>query len=252
MELSRSGFTVDSDGTRIVGELLEAPGARALVVLVHGIPLHAPDPSDGGYPLLAARVAERGYGVLHFNMRGTGQSGGDFHIAGWYRDIESVMEFVRTGLIVGFDTMYMAGFSAGAALSIRYAAEHGGVDGLACFAAPASFTTLFPEDNLFTLIELAREIGIIRHFDFPPSPADFYNEFRSNSAIDFIERVSPIPLLLVHGGDDRMVPGKDAHDLYDAAGEPKELAILPAGAHQLRHDERALQALFGWLVRLGA
>jgi len=246
---SRDAFTVDSDGLTIPGELIDTPGAGSLVVLVHGIPLSPPNPSDGGYPLLASKIAEHGRAALTFNMRGTGASEGDFHIAGWYRDIENVMDFIGTRLGEKYEKTFMVGFSAGGALSIEYVAEHCGVDGLATFAAPARFTTLFPREDLFVFLEVAKEVGIIRRFDFPPSPDEFYRELEENAAIDYVSRVSPVPLLLVHGDADKMVPIADVHQLDEKAGDPKELVVLPAGEHQLRHDERTLETLFGWLAR---
>jgi alpha-beta hydrolase superfamily lysophospholipase len=251
-EPPRSSFTVESDGLAIAGEVTETPCARSLVVLVHGIPLSVPNPSDGGYPLLASKIAERGHATLTFNMRGTGASEGDFHIGGWYRDIETVMDFVGTSLRDRFEKVFMVGFSAGGALSIEFVARHGGVDGLAACAAPARFTTLFPREELFVFLEVAKEVGIIRRFDFPPSPDGFYKELEDNAAIDYVGRVNPVPLLLIHGDADTMVPVSDAHQLAEAAGEPKELVVLPAGEHQLRHDERTLDTIFGWLVSLRA
>ncbi len=250
--MEETDVLLDSGGVKITGRLTVPDGASSLVVLVHGIPLSAPDPSDAGYALLAEKIAERGYASLVFNMRGTGDSGGDFHIAGWYEDIETVMSYVYAELYGRFDKVFMAGFSAGAALSIRYVAEHHGIDGLAAFAAVADFTALFPREDIFVFIEVAKDVGIIRHFDFPPSPDDFYRELEQNAAIDYVSRVSPVPLLLVHGEKDEMVPVEDAIELFEKAREPKELVLLTGGEHRLRHDERTLETLFDWLKGLGA
>lgn len=225
---------------------LTSPGEEApLVVLCHGIPLAKPEPSDPGYTMLCDRLAESGYAALFVNFRGCGESTGDFHLGGWYRDLCSVMAFAREQL--SFPAVYLAGFSAGGALAIRYASEHGDVDGVAAFATPARLTSVFPRENLLMLIEGARDIGIIKDTFFPPTPDWFYQDISSNEAIDYVDGVSPVPLLLVHGEADELVPKAQARELFETAGDPKELVMLPGGEHRLRRDPRAMETLLGWL-----
>jgi uncharacterized protein len=225
---------------------LTSPGEEApLVVLCHGIPLAKPEPSDPGYTMLCDRLAESGYAALFVNFRGCGESTGDFHLGGWYRDLCSVMAFAREQL--SFPAVYLAGFSAGGALAIRYASEHGDVDGVAAFATPARLTSVFPRENLLMLIEAARDIGIIKDTFFPPTPDWFYHDISENEAIDYVRGVSPVPLLLVHGEADELVPKAQARELFETAGDPKELVMLPGGEHRLRRDPRAMETLLGWL-----
>lgn len=245
--MRKSPVELVSDEIVLRGTLVEPPGeGAALVVLVHGIPLSAPDPSDPGYTALAGRICEGGYACLFVNMRGTGDSGGNFHLGGWYRDLEEVM-----GYCSRFERRVLAGFSAGGALSIKYAAQHGGVSGVASFAAPASLSEVFPREGLMAFIEVAREVGIIRDTRFPPTPDWFYDELADMRAIDYVAGVSPSPLLLVHGGEDDMAPVEQARRLFEAANEPRELLLLPGGGHKLRHDGRVLPVLLEWLGGLG-
>ncbi|MFH1149096.1 MAG: alpha/beta fold hydrolase [Actinomycetota bacterium] len=235
-----------SAGTELVGQLLVAGAGVPLVVLCHGIPLSVPDPEDPGYAGMARSLAEAGYSVLFVNFRGTGDSGGNFHLGGWYEDLESVMEYA---LSLHAPAVFMAGFSAGGALSIEYAARHGGVDGVVAFAAPARLTEVFPRQNVLSFIEVAREVGIIRELHFPPTPDWLYDDLLAHNAIDHVSGVSPIPLLLVHGSEDELVPAAQARQLFDAAGEPKELVMLSCGEHRLRRDPRSVEVLVEWLGR---
>lgn len=229
------------------GELNIPTDGLPLVVLCHGIPLSRPDGSDPGYPALARDLAERGYATLFVNFRGTGESSGNFCMGGWYEDLVSVMEYARSNPGGRYEGLFMAGFSAGGALAIRYAAEHGGVDGVAAFAAPAKLTEVFPRSYCLSFLEVAREIGIIKDLEFPPNPDWFYDDLEEHDAIDFVPRVSPVPLLLVHGDEDETVPVEQGRMLFEAAGEPKQLVILPGGLHRLRRDPRSLEALLDWL-----
>ena len=242
---------LESGSLTLTGELAVPDGPTpVLVVLCHGIPLSLPDPADGGYLELTRRICEKGNAVLFVNFRGTGDSGGNFHLGGWRSDLEAVMRFVASELGERFPLVSLAGFSAGGALAIRYAAEHGGVRGVATFAAPADLSKIFPEEHLFTFLELARDVGIIKDTGFPPTPDWFYREIEELRPVEYVSRVSPIPLLLVHGEEDELVPVADAGRLFEAAGEPKELLLLPGGMHRLRQDPRSLECLLGWLAGL--
>jgi len=246
-EVEYADITIESGGETLRGDLIGPAVGAPLVVLCHGIPLSRPDPSDPGYALLGRQLAEHGFAALFVNFRGCGTSTGNFYLGGWYKDLCSVMEFARGQLAP--KGLYMAGFSAGGALAIKYAAEHKGVDAVAAFAAPARLSRVFAQDQVMQLIEAARDIGIIRDADFPPSPAWFYKDAEANEALDYVRRVSPIPLLIVHGEGDELVPLSQGKELYETAREPKEFVSLPGGEHRLRHDPRAMETLLAWLQK---
>ena len=57
-----------------------------------------------------------------------------------------------------------------------------------------------------------------------------------------------VPLLLMHGDEDELVPESDSRSIAEAHGSA-ELHIIPGGGHRLRHDPRAIAMLIGWLDR---
>jgi uncharacterized protein len=237
--------TVTSGGLTLRG-VLASPGPGApLVVLCHGIPLSRPDPSDPGYIGLATAISEKGYAALFVNFRGCGTSEGNFSLGGWHEDLAEVMRFARETLDP--PKTFMAGFSAGGAQSIRYAAENHGVDGVATFAAPARLTTVFAREHLLQFIEATRDIGIIKDPDFPPSPEWFFEDMQACDAFGFVEKVSPVPLLIVHGEKDELIPLSQGRELFEAAGDPRELVVLAEGEHRLRHDPRSIDVLLDWI-----
>jgi uncharacterized protein len=240
--------TIQSGNETLRGDMLSGGPGLPMVVLCHGIPLSRPDPSDPGYALLARALAEAGFAALFVNFRGCGTSSGDFYLGGWYKDLCSIMDFARGE--VSPRKLFIAGFSAGGALGIKYVAEHGGVDGLAAFAAPARLSGIFGRDQLMQLLEAARDIRIIKDRDFPPTPDWFYRDLQENEAVDYVSRVSPVPLLIVHGDGDELVPVAQAKELFAAAHDPKELVMLPGGEHRLRHDPRSMELLLDWLRQL--
>ncbi|MOA47555.1 Alpha/beta hydrolase family protein [compost metagenome] len=49
-------------------------------------------------------------------------------------------------------------------------------------------------------------------------------------SIDKIDQVG-MPVLLVHGQDDRYVPPRFSQQLYEAAQQPKTLLLVPGASH---------------------
>ena len=49
--------------------------------------------------------------------------------------------------------------------------------------------------------------------------------------VDYIARLAPIPLMLLHGTADPVIPIAHSRLLYARAGSPKELVVLEGGGH---------------------
>jgi pimeloyl-ACP methyl ester carboxylesterase len=90
----------------------------------------------------------------------------------------------------------------------------------------------------FDVLPLDRVTGEYAH-DELERYAGFGSEVTLESAaalIDFrperlVSRISPRPLLLVHGSDNRLNPPDESVELHRLAGEPKELVLLPGAGH---------------------
>jgi pimeloyl-ACP methyl ester carboxylesterase len=63
-------------------------------------------------------------------------------------------------------------------------------------------------------------------------------------------RISPTPLLVVHGDQDRFFPVSHAHMIYDAAAEPKELWIETGYGHaESAASPELITRIAGWIRR---
>ena len=61
-------------------------------------------------------------------------------------------------------------------------------------------------------------------------------------------RVSPRPLLLVHGGDDSRLGAQCSEQIFEWAKEPKEIVIYPGAGHGLNECKDELHDLLGkWI-----
>lgn len=242
-------FTLEVDGLKISARLYLPAGKPPYptVCICHGIPSGIPAPADGGYPLLAEQICRHGFGVLIFNFRGTGASGGNLDILGWTRDMKAVVDYIWALPEVDKSRLSLLGFSGGAAVSIYVASQDSRVSAVAACACPAEFKSFIQGDTPQSLIDHFRSIGAIRDKNFPPSPQEWLDGFRLVRPIDYVAGISPRPLLLVQGSKDETVPLADAHRLYDKAGEPKELVIVEGAGHRLRQNNEAMTVVLDWL-----
>jgi len=236
------------DGLSIAGELYLPGGAGSYptVCVFHGIPARPADPADRGYPLLAEKISGEGFAVLIFNFRGSGRSSGNFDIMGWTRDLGAALDYLVALPEVDRSRLALVGFSAGAAVSIFVASRDRRVSAVAACSSPAEFG-LFTRDNGAALISRFRDIGIVRDEGFPPSVDEWLGGFRLVRPLSHISRISPRPLLVVHGSQDDMVDVGQARMLYEVAREPKRLAIIDGAGHRLRQDDRAMATVISWL-----
>ena len=51
------------------------------------------------------------------------------------------------------------------------------------------------------------------------------------SPLDVVSKISPIPLLILHGNQDNVIPLHHSEDLFRAAKPPKSLWIIEGGRH---------------------
>ncbi len=242
--------TLTVDGIPIVGELHlpKGRGPYPAVCICHGIPSGKPkDPSDGGYPELAARINRNGFAAFIFNFRGAGESGGNFDLSGWGCDLTAAIDYLWQLPELDRAHLSLLGFSGGAAVSIYTAARDKRVSGVAACACPAEFTFFNELDEPQKVIDHFRSIGIIRDGNFPASVEAWLGGFNEVRPIDHVAGIAPRPLLLVHGDKDETVALSHARRLYEKAGEPKQLAVIVGAGHRLRQNERAMRQVILWL-----
>jgi fermentation-respiration switch protein FrsA (DUF1100 family) len=242
--------TLQVDGLKIAMQayLPSGFGIFPTLVLCHGLPSGAPpEPGDGGYPALAKTFCHVGFATMIFNFRGAGESEGNLDMAGWTRDLSAVLDRVCYFPQADTNRINVMGFSAGAVVSIFVAANDSRVTAVASCACPSEFRFLPDAGAAQKFVSHLRNIRLFRDPGFPPSLEEWLEGFRAVAAAKWVSRVSPRPLLLIHGDQDDVVPVKQARTLHDRAKEPKELLIIPGAGHRLRHEPRAMDAAMAWL-----
>jgi len=246
--MDKRDISFEVEGFRLLGRVyIPEQQPSPAICLCHGVPRGTPTPGDGGYPALAQRLCRAGFVTLIFNFRGTGDSGGHFDILGWTRDLEIVLDYLCTMSEVDRGKISVMGFSGGAAVSVYVVAKDHRVFSLITCACPTKFRFAADAERAKSAIEHFRNVGIIRDQNFPPSIDGWVDGFAQVSPLNWIEKISPRPLLIIHGTEDEVVDPSSARELYHRAGQPKEFLSIEGAGHRLRLEERAIDGALNWL-----
>ena len=212
----RDVSVVTSDNLELHGWFI--PGTNsALVMMQHGYKvsrtLHLEE---------AAMFARAGYNVLVTSVRAHDVNPGDTITFGHeeMKDLDAWYHLALTLPGIDPERIGMLGNSLGGSLVIEYAAEN---TGIAAVVAHSAFSSM--RDTIETSV---------RHFTglpaFPFAPLiRFWAERELGFSIDDIDakqwigRISPRPVLIIHSLDDTVISPDSGQLLYEAAGEPKSL-----------------------------
>ncbi|MBW2147107.1 MAG: alpha/beta fold hydrolase [Deltaproteobacteria bacterium] len=242
---------LSSGGVSLAGEVHTPDNPRnALLpglIICHGIPAARAVGGDGGYSELAGRFARAGFLTMIFNFRGTGESGGNFDIRGWMEDLDTAISYLMAAPRVDQARFSLMGFSAGAAVSLCLAAEDRRVGAVVACASPARWERIGEWASADSYLAHARDVGIVRDSDFPPDIDQWWKGFKQVVPVERIGRISPRPLFIIHGDKDEVVPPRHADELFDRAGEPREVRWIPGEGHRLRLSQPAMDAAMNWL-----
>jgi uncharacterized protein len=210
------------DGERLHGWWIPARGrAVGHVLLCHG------NAGNVGDRLLhAALLTSAGFDVLLFDYRGYGRSSGRPSEEGTYRDARAATAALLDQRGVDAARVIYLGESLGGAVALALALE----------APPAA---LVLQSTFTSIRDMAR-----RHYPFIPRSLvpDAYPSLRRMGGLR-------VPVLLIHGEDDGIVPAMHADELFAAAPEPKRLERLPGIGHNdlvTRAGERWVHAIANW------
>lgn len=164
----------------------------------------------------------QGYSVLALDYRGFGRSQGKASVDALHEDAEAALAWLAARDADTAGPLIVYGQSLGASVAIRLVAGSTLRERIAAVIAESAFASY----RGITREKLA-QLWLTWPLQWPLSllVSD------RNAAIDVVDRISPIPLLLIHGERDVIVDPSHSRRLYEAASEPKELWLIPQGAH---------------------
>ncbi len=220
-------FFKTTDGVRLHGWFLSARGnAMGTVLHVHGNAANITGHLD-----FVRWLPDTGYNVLTFDYRGYGRSEGRISREGSLLDASAALEFLHAREDLDASRIVVFGQSIGGAISIAMLADRPGQ--VRAIAIDSSFTN-YRDIVSYHIRHNPALLVLAWWFPWTIPPG--------HDPIDTIARLSPTPILLMHGRADRIAPFQMAQRLYDAAGEPRDLWLIDDMDHMQVWFERPEEA----------
>ncbi len=199
-----------SDGLTLHGWFFHTakPDARATILILHG---NAENLSTHVNSVLW--LIREGFNLFIFDYRGYGRSEGSPGIKGVHVDAEAALRTLLSLPNADKEHIIVLGQSIGGAIAVYTVANTPYKDRISALVIDSAFSSYR---------RIAREklaqVFITWPFQYPLSL--FFND--DYSPIRWIDKVSPVPVLIIHGEQDPVVPGHHGQMLYDTALKPKD------------------------------
>jgi uncharacterized protein len=201
------------------------------VVVVHGAGSRKENHAD-----FARLATASGWAALTFDLPGHGKSEREFTGTA-VDDVVAMTRLLGSEAAVDGRRIAVRGSSLGGFLAILAAARAREIAGVIAIC-PAS------EDHL---------AAGVRHGRFEMrvgDPLDLEAWLMAQDVGDAAERITGRPLILMHAEGDTRVPSEHSEELYERAGEPRKLVMVPGGAHTtVQHDPELQSLALRWLER---
>lgn len=196
------------DGERLHGWFFPNEEAENVVVLSHGNAGNISNRIDIGKLL-----QETGAAVLIYDYRGYGQSSGKPSEEGLYKDIEAVINYLKTEKEYSEQQMIMYGRSMGGAVA-AYAATKFNVNGLVLDSAFKNLKAMV--SDLYPFVP-----AFLASYEFPTE--------------QYLQQLSGIPVMIMHSPNDTIVNISHGKSLFGIAKEPKRFVQLRGGHNDNFH-----------------
>lgn len=197
-----------SDGLTLHGWFFKARDARGTVLVLHGNAENISTHASG-----VLWLVPEGFNVFIFDYRGYGRSEGRPTVAGVHKDADAALETLFSMEGVNKDRIVVLGQSLGGAVAVYT---------LANSPHKSRIKALVIESAFSSYRRIAREktgqVCCTWPFQYPLS----FTVNDRYSPVRWIGKISPTPVLILHGEQDPVVPLHHGRILFDAALPPRE------------------------------
>lgn len=197
----------------------------------------------------ARELCSKGFTVLRFDFRGCGESEGSYDsitITDEVKDLGSAIDFLYNRNEVMKEKIGVIGLSLGGVISILRAAEDDRIRAVCTWSSPGDLRELESSiKNMFGEVNLNRLL-LKSYIDLPSGDRigrKFIIDALKHNVLKNVSRISPRPILIVHGTKDQLVPLKHAEKLYENALEPKEKYFIEDSDHTFNKWEWQWQVI---------
>ena len=228
-----------ADGTRLHGWWLYTQAPRqGTVLFFHGNAENISTHIGHVYWLVGY-----GYDVVAVDYRGYGKSAGTPSLDGSVQDIQATLAYVDGGLATPGEPMFVIGQSIGGSLSVAALAQSELKQRLSGIIIIGSFSDYH---------KITRQALSGFWLTWPLQWPLSFTVDNSYSPEKFIARLSPVPLLIMHGEYDQVVPVEHGRRLFELAQPPKFLEQVNGDHNHIMKNSRTRELLLEYLQRFSA
>jgi len=252
------------------------PGApsRGLVVITHGHGEHS-----GRYRHVAASLVFRGLAAATFDLRGHGQSEGPRGFVRDWDDYRQDLSLFLAQLTTEFagTPLFLYGHSVGGTVVLDYVLRDSkGVRGVIAsapslgkpnipailFSISKVLSVIYPGFSMATQLDqsaLSRDPEVVRAYKEDPLVHSVGTARLGTELLKTAEWIQAhaaelqVPLLLIHGSQDRLVRPADSRRFFENLGsQDKTYMDLPDGYHEPHNDldqEKVLREIGDWILK---
>src|SRR3989337_2741413 len=211
-------FFITSDAVKLHGWHIKAKGkSQGIIVQLHG---NAENISTHVNSVLW--LASEGYDIFTFDYRGYGRSEGGPSLDGVPRDSRGAFKTVLKLPDINKERIFILGQSLGGAIAVYTVAASPYKNQIKAVIIDSAFSSYrgIAREKLSQFI-------LTWPLQYPLSFLinDYY------SPVKWIKQVSPIPILILHGKQDSIVPFHHGDILYREASSPKDIWITETEGH---------------------
>ncbi len=221
--------TTSRDGIKLVGRYYHVKDDAPVSIIFHGYRSNIGTDCNGGYYL----SVKNGYNVLVVYQRGHRESGGKTITFGVKERYDCLDWIAYVNERFGEEIpILLMGLSMGAATVLMAA----GLD------LPSNVKGIMADCGFSSPKEILQEV--IRKMKYPLRITYFFVRMSAKifghfdpeeaSAVEALKNAK-VPVLIIHGDDDRFVPSRMSRDNYDACASAKEILIVPGAGHGLSY-----------------
>ena len=187
-------------------------------------------------------LSKTGFNVLRFDFSGNGQSQGAFEDSTWSKQILEMEAAIKLMKDKGADWIGLTGHSLGAAIALLTARRNDSVAALCRLAGrtsqsrPIFFLTptqreIFATNGQVEFTSRGRQLSITQ---------DFFDDAETHDLTDAIRSLK-IPMLVVHGDQDDIIPVSEAHLAHKTNPQHVKLFVVEGGDHMFSRPEHQQQ-----------
>lgn len=175
-----------------------------------------------------AALREGGYGALVLDLRNHGESGEAITTWGYAEanDVVAAYNYLLTRSEVAPDRIGLVGKSMGGAAVALAAAQ---LPDLAVLVLESTYSSF--EENLPNILPgIARSPGFLTPYVFNRMNSATSEPLDEILVAETVAELD-VPLLVIHGEQDQLVPTEQGRAIFAAANEPKQLYTVPGAGH---------------------